>query len=111
MQGRAVGYDAGKRVKGRKRPLFVESQGSIRQGKVTAAEGLKARLRDSFAAGVQRLRTGWVEAGDRGEGLNAWGADLKQTDKIRLDIREKPRPGCTLRKQGNHSALIERSHN
>ena len=79
-QGRAIGYDAGKRVKGRKRHLFVDSQGSILQGKVTAADvsaaaGLKALLRDYFAAGVQRLRSVWVDAGYRGEALNAWASN------------------------------------
>ena len=101
-QGQAIGYDAGKRVQGRKRHLFVDSQGSTLQCKVPAADvsaGLKALLRDYFAAGVQRLRTVWVDAGYRGEALNAWGANLKQTYKIRLDVREKPRPGFTLLKR------------
>lgn len=103
-QGTDIGYDAGKRVKGRKRHLFVDSQGSILQCKVTAAhvsdaDGLKALLRDYFAAGVQRLRRVWVDAGYRGEALNAWVAQLKQTYKIRLEIREKPRPGFTLLKR------------
>ena len=103
-QGRAIGYDAGKRVKGRKRHLLVDSQGSILQCKVTAADvsdadGLKALLRDYFSAGVQRLRRVWVDAGYRGEALNAWVANLKQTYKIRLDVREKPHPGFTLLKR------------
>ena len=103
-QGTDIGYDAGKRVKGRKRHLLVDSQGSILQCKVSAAhvsaaDGLKALLRDYFAAGVQRLRRGWVDAGYRGEALNAWVANLKQTYKIRLDVSEKPRPGCTLLKR------------
>ena len=85
--------------RGRKCHLFVDSQGSILQCKVPAAAGLKALLRDYFAAGVQRLRTVWVDAGYRGEALNAWGANLKQTYKIRLEIREKPRPGFTLLKR------------
>ena len=85
--------------RGRKCHLFVDSQGSILQCKVPAAAGLKALLRDYFAAGVQRLRTVWVDAGYRGEALNAWGANLKQTYKIRLDVREKPRPGFTLLKR------------
>ena len=41
----------------------------------------------------------WVDAGYRGEALNAWVADLKQTYKIRLDISEKPRLGFTLLKR------------
>lgn len=98
-QGTDIGYDAGTRVKGRKRHLFVDSQGSVLQGKVTAADGLKALLRDYFAAGVQRLSTGWVDAGYRGEALNAWVARLKQTYKIRLEVSKKPRPGFTLLKR------------
>ena len=53
MQGKAIGYDPGKRVKGHKRHLLVDSQGLILQCKVTAAnisdaDGLKALLRAYF---------------------------------------------------------------
>ena len=48
----------------------------------------------------------WVDAGYRGKVLNAWVANLKQTDKIRLDVREKPRPGFTLLK---HRWVVERT--
>ena len=55
-QGSAVGYDPGKRVKGRKRHVLVDSQGSILQCKVTAAnisdaDGLKALLSAYFLPG------------------------------------------------------------
>ena len=47
LKGRAIGYDAGKRVKRRKYHLLVDSQGSILPCKVIAAhvfdaDGLKA---------------------------------------------------------------------
>ncbi len=59
-QGTAIGYDPRKRVKGRKSHLLVNSQGSILQCKVPAANGLKALLRAYFLPGVQRLRRLWV---------------------------------------------------
>ncbi len=103
-QGHAVGYDAGKRVKGRKRHVFVDSQGSILQCKVTAAndadaDGLKALLKAYFSPGVQRLKRVWVDAGYRGQALQTWVANLKRTHKIGLDVSEKPHHGFTLLKR------------
>lgn len=103
-QGTAIGYDSGKRVKGRKRHLLVDSQGSILQCKVTAAnisdaDGLKALLRAYFLPGVQRLRRLWVDAGYRGQALNTWVANLKRTHKIVLDVSQKPREGFTILKR------------
>ena len=103
-QGTAIGYDSGKRVKGRKRHLLVDSPGSILQCKVTAAhisdaDGLKALLRAYFLPGVQRLRRLWVDAGYRGQALNAWVANLKRTHKIVLDVSQKPREGFTILKR------------
>ena len=48
-QGHTLGYDAGKKIKGRKRPLLVDTLGLLRQGVVTAAavddrDGLKQGL-------------------------------------------------------------------
>ncbi len=37
-QGHPLGYDAGKKIKGRKRPLLVDTLGLLRQGVVTAAD-------------------------------------------------------------------------
>ena len=59
------------RVKGRKRHVLVDSQGSILQCKVTAAnisdaDGLKALLSAYFLPGVQRLKRVWVDAAIEG---------------------------------------------
>ena len=48
-QGTTIGYDAGKKVKVRKRHLLVDTDGRVLEGKVTAAsvsdaDGLKALL-------------------------------------------------------------------
>ena len=82
--------------------MLVDSQGSILQCKVTAAnisaaDGLKALLRAYFLPGVQRVRRLWVDAGYRGQALNAWVANLKRTHV--LDVSQKPREGFTLLKR------------
>ena len=56
-QGETIGYDAGKKIKGRKRHLLVDTLGLIRQVEVTAADvgdrdGLKRVLTRYVAPGV-----------------------------------------------------------
>ena len=75
--GKTTGYDAGKKIKGRKRHLLVDSSGWILQVRVTAADvddraGLKKVLSGYFALGVQRLRKLWVDGGYSGIALKAW---------------------------------------
>ena len=60
--GKTTGYDAGKKVKGRKRHLLVDTLGLLRQVVVTAADiddrdGLKQVLTRLRAPGVARLQT------------------------------------------------------
>ncbi len=50
-QGHAIGYDAGKKIKGRKRPLLVDTLGLLRQGVVTAAD---VDARDGLKQGLTR---------------------------------------------------------
>ena len=83
-QGKTIGYDGNKKIKGRKRHLLVDTLGLIRQVEVTAADvgdrdGLKRVLTSYFAPGVQRLRKLWVDGGYTGADLNTWVADLKKT--------------------------------
>ena len=60
-QGKTTGYDAGKKIQGRKRHLLVDTSGLLRQVVVTAAhvddrDGLKQVVTRLKAAGVSRLR-------------------------------------------------------
>ena len=97
-QGKTIGYDAGKKVKGRKRHLLVDTDGRILECVVTAAStsdanGLKALLRIYFAPGVQRLKKLWVDGGYQGQELKKWVACLKKTHKIDLEVVQKQGPG------------------
>ena len=91
-QGKTIGYDAGKKVKGRKRPLLVDTEGRLIECVVTAAstsdaDGLKALLSTYFSPTVQRLKKLWVDGGYRGEALKAWVAGL-----LHPDFRRDKRP-------------------
>ena len=73
--GEERGYDGGKKVKGRKRHLLVDTEGFVLKAKIHSAkvmdyEGIKSLLRkadERFA----RLRHLWLDAGYRGEGKGA----------------------------------------
>ena len=97
-QGETVGYDGGKKVKGRKRHLLVDTDGRILECVVTAAstsdaDGLKALLEQYGARGVPRLKKLWVDGGYRGEELKQGVADQKKTHKIDLEVVAKQGPG------------------
>jgi putative transposase len=67
-QGTDVGFDGNKKVKGRKRHMFVDTLGLIVAVVVTAAttddrRGLVTLLKRYFASGVIRLRKLWVDGG------------------------------------------------
>ena len=75
-QGQDIGFDGGKKVKGRKRHGLVNTLGLILAVVVTAAntsdqKGLKALLTDYFTTGVRRLRKLWVDGGYNGFPLAA----------------------------------------
>jgi putative transposase len=68
--GDSRGYDGGKKIKGRKRHILVNTLGLRRVVIVTAAnvsdrEGLRQLLTTYFADGAKRLRKLWVDAGYR----------------------------------------------
>jgi putative transposase len=97
-QGKAVGFDGGKKVKGRKRHLLVDTLGVILAGVVRAANsderlGLGALLTQYWAGGVKRLRQLWVDGGYQAEWVTIWGRSLKQMHKIDLEITEKEGQG------------------
>jgi putative transposase len=93
-----VGFDGGKKIKGRKRHLLVDTLGLIIAVVVTAANtddrlGLVALLTQYFAKGVKRLRKLWVDSGYRAEWLALWVRDVKHSHKIDLEVTDKAGPG------------------
>src|ERR687894_384223 len=70
--GEARGYDGGKKVRGRKRHLLVDTEGLVLKAKVHSAklpdqDGLKVLL-ESARAEVSRLSHLWLDAGYEGRG-------------------------------------------
>ena len=103
-QGKTTGYDAGKKVKGRKRHLLVDTSGLLRQVVVTAADvddraGLKQLLTRLGAAGMARLRKLWADGGYQGEAIRTWVANQKKTHKIDLEVVAKQGDGFTVVKR------------
>ena len=67
--GEERGYDGGKRVKGRKRHLLVDTEGLVLKAKVHSAkvmdyEGIKTLLKDANEA-FSRLSHLWLDGGYR----------------------------------------------
>jgi putative transposase len=86
--GEERGYDGGKKVKGRKRHLLVDTEGFVLRAKVHSAkvmdyEGIKALL-DRAKGLFPRLAHLWMDAGYRGEDKGAdwvektlgWGVEI-----------------------------------
>jgi putative transposase len=74
--GEQRGYDGGKKVKGRKRHLLVDTQGLVLEAKVHSAqiqdrEGIKLLLKPTRIGLPQRLSHLWLDAGYTGEGKGA----------------------------------------
>ena len=97
-QGKIKGYDAGKKVNGRKRHLLVDTLGLPICVFVSAADladrdGLMELLKRYFAAGLRRLRKLWVDGGYRGDTLKMWVSSLKQTHKIDLEVVQRESRG------------------
>ena len=70
--GEARGYDGGKKIRGRKRHLLVDTEGLVLKAKVHSAkipeqDGLKMLL-ESARAGVWHLKHLWLDAGYEGRG-------------------------------------------
>jgi putative transposase len=91
--GRERGYDGGKKVKGRKRHLLVDTEGFVLRAKVHSAkvmdyEGIKTLLEGADRA-FPRLSHLWVDAGYRGEGKGAdW---VRKTLGWSVDLVERPK--------------------
>jgi putative transposase len=88
-----MGYDGGKKVKGRKRHLLVAPEGFVLKAKVHSAkvmdwDGIKTLLRraDEY---FPRLKHLWVHAGYRGEDKGKdW---VQKTLGWSVDLVERPR--------------------
>jgi len=97
--GEERGYDGGKKVKGRKRHLLVDTEGFVLKARVHSAkvmdyEGIKALLERADEAFPRLLRHVWLDGGYRGEGKGAdwvrktlgWSAEL---------VERPPKPAPT----------------
>ena len=91
--GEERGYDGGKKVKGRKRHILVDTEGFVLRAKVHSAkvldhEGIKTLLRGADER-FPRLRHLWVDAGYRGEDKGAdW---VRKALGWSVDLVERPR--------------------
>jgi putative transposase len=90
-QATEVGFEGGKQVKGRTRPLLVDTLGLLSAVVVTAANtddrvGFMVLLTRYFVGGVKRLRKLWVDAGYQAEWLTQWVRELKHSHKIDLEV-------------------------
>ena len=91
--GEERGYDGGKKVKGRKRHILVDTEGFVLKAKLHSAkvmdyEGIKTLLHRADTL-FPRLRHLWVDAGYRGEEKGAdW---VKKTLGWSVDVVERPR--------------------
>jgi putative transposase len=98
--GEQRGYDGGKKVKGRKRHLLVDTQGLVLKARVHSAkiqdrEGIKVLL-DLAPKHFGRLSHVWMDAGYTGEGKGAdsgcrghWDGQHRSCDTLRSLPRRK----------------------
>jgi putative transposase len=91
--GEERGYDGGKKIKGRKRHLLVDTEGFVLKAKIMSAkvmdyEGIKTLLRRAEGQ-FPRLSHLWLDAGYRGEDKGAdW---VEKTLGWSVDLVERPR--------------------
>src|ERR671916_1215590 len=91
--GEQRGYDGGKRVRGRKRHLLVDTEGLVLRVKVHSArvhdeDGIKLLL-ESARIELSRLKHLWVDAGYRGRGRKWAEAVLGLSVEV---VRKPPKP-------------------
>jgi putative transposase len=78
--GEQRGYDGGKKVRGRKRHLLVDTEGLVLRARVNSAkvpgeDGIKLLL-ESVRTEPPRLKHLWVDAGYRGRGRRRWAEEV-----------------------------------
>ena len=91
--GEERGYDGGKKIKGRKRHLLVDTEGFVLRAKVHSAkvmdwDGIKTLLRRADTQ-FPRLKHLWVDAGYRGEDKGKNWVEKKLGWSV--DLVERPR--------------------
>ena len=91
--GEQRGYDGGKRVRGRKRHLLVDTEGLVLKAKVHSAkvpdqDGLRLLL-EPARTGLSRLKHLWLDAGYRGRG-ERW-AEEAMGLSVQI-VRKPPKP-------------------
>jgi putative transposase len=92
--GEERGYDGGKKVKGRKRHILVDTEGFVLKAKIHSAKvldqvGIKTLLRRADRQ-FPRLSHLWLEAGYRGEdkGADYW---VRKNLGWSVDLVERPK--------------------
>jgi putative transposase len=99
--GEERGYDGGKKIKGRKRHLLVDTEGFVLRAKIHSAkvmdwDGIKTLLRQADAQ-FPRLEHLWVDAGYRGEDRGKDWVEKKLGWSVELVERpRKPAPEKVL---------------
>ena len=88
--GEQRGYDGGKKVRGRKRHLLVDTEGLVLKAKVHSAkvpdqDGLRLLL-ESARAGLSRLTHLWLDAGYQGRGKR-WAEEVLD---LSVEVVRKP---------------------
>ncbi len=99
-QSESIGYDAGKKIKGRKRHLLVDTLGLVLALQVTAAS---VQDRDGGRTLIEkcwflfgRLQIIWADSGYQGAWL-AWVKNLRPYGKLRVEIvKRSDKPGFQL---------------
>jgi putative transposase len=91
--GEERGYDGGKKVKGRKRHILVDTEGFVLKAKIHSAQvldqvGIKTLLRRADRQ-FPRLSHLWLDAGYRGEDKGA--AWVRKTLGWSVDLVERPK--------------------
>ena len=101
MGGKERGYDGAKKVKGRKRPLLVDTQGlvliaKVHRANVTDRDGIKLLLEPARTGLFKRLSHLWLGAGYTGQVRGAgwvekvlWDGPLRSCATLRSWLRRK----------------------
>jgi putative transposase len=94
-QGGACGYDANKKIKGRKRHLLTDTPGWLLGVEITAAsvqdrDGAKPLLRRATLA-FGRLSKVWADSGYAGKFV-AWVKQLRPHGRLHLEVVRSPKP-------------------
>ena len=102
MGGQQRGFDGGKKVRGRKRHLLVDTEGLVVEARVHSAkevpdqDGIKQRLLEPARSRLRRLSYLWVDAGYRGRGKE-WAEQALGVKVEVVNRSPKPPPEKVLR--------------